>query len=107
MTRDAYTTFFNMFMLMHVHNQRDLNDRNEIREKRLARRILLLRNMEEGLDHWTTGPLISLTEFVLTLWIESCRKATFEYMKQGLDHWTTGPLIPLTEFVLTLWIESC
>ena len=97
-----------MFMLMHVHNQHDLNDRNAFREKRLVRRILLWRNMEEGLDHWTTGPLIPLTEFVLTSWmmIESCRKATFEYMKQGLDHWTTGPLIPLTEFVLTLWIES-
>ena len=102
MTRDAYTTFFNMFMLMHVHDQHDLSDRNAFREKWLVRRILLWRNMEEGLDHWTTGPLIPLTEFVLTSWmmIESCRKATFEYMKQGLDHWTTGPLVPLTEFVL-------
>jgi hypothetical protein len=61
---------FNMFMLMHVHDQHDLNDRNAFREKRLVRRILLLRNMEEGLDHWTTGPLVPLTEFVLTLWIE-------------------------------------
>jgi hypothetical protein len=87
-------------------NQHDLNDRNAFREKRLVRRILLLRNMEEGLDHWTTGPLVPLTEFVLTLWIESCQKATFEYMKQGLDHWTTGPLVPLTEFVLTTCIHT-
>ncbi len=43
-------------------NQHDLNDRNSLREKWLVRRILLLRNMEEGLDHGhghtvTTGPL--------------------------------------------------
>jgi hypothetical protein len=62
--------------------------------------------MKQGLDHWTTGPLIPLTECVLTLWIESCQKATFEYMKQGLDHWTTGPLVPLTDFVLTTCIHT-
>ena len=47
-------------------NQHDLNDRNAFREKWLVRRILLLRNMEEGLDHWTTGPLVPPSEFVLT-----------------------------------------
>jgi hypothetical protein len=69
--------------------------------------MLLLRNMKEGLDHWTTGPLIPLTAFLLMIrtntWDEQ-----HETRSGPLDHWTTGPLMPLngvTLFQNLFWLD--
>jgi hypothetical protein len=56
-------------------------------------------NMKLGLDHWTTGPLIPLTAFLLMssgYEAQEPERAEISNMKLGLDHWTTGPIIPLT-----------
>jgi hypothetical protein len=53
-------------------------------------------NMKLGLDHWTTGPLIPLTAFLLMssgYEAQEPERAEISNMKLGLDH---GPLIPLT-----------